>query len=310
MSGHNHDHGPSSGGDLVTHRGRLLLVLALTSIVLIVEVIGAVITGSLALLADAGHMLTDVAGLVMALITATLMTRPASPTRTWGWRRAEILGATAQAAVLFAVGVFVLVEGIRRLIEPPDVASGLMIVFGVVGLLANAVGILVLIGNRNANLNLRAAFLEVLNDTLGSVAVIAAALAIAITGWEQADALASILIALLILPRAYRLLREAVDILLEATPRDLDLPKVRQHILDLPHVHAVHDLHASQIATGLPVLTAHVVVDDECFTDGHTALMLKDLQDCVATHFPVSVEHSTFQIEPASHQVNEHTVHP
>jgi len=306
MSGLGHDH-PEQ---ITTHRGRILLVLVLTGTVLVVEVIGAILTGSLALLADAGHMLTDAAGLVMALITATLMLRPASPARTWGWRRAEILGATAQASVLFAVGVFVLVEGVRRLFEPPEIASGLIVVFGVVGLLANAVGILILVGNRNANLNMRAAFLEVLNDTLGSVAVIAAAVTIAVTGWAQADAIASILIALLILPRAFTLLRETVDILLEATPRDLDLPQVRQHILDLPHVRAVHDLHASQIATGLPVLTAHVVVDDECFTDSHAALMLKDLQDCVATHFPVSVEHSTFQLEPVGHRADEHTVHP
>lgn len=306
MSGH--DHGHAAG--MATHRGRILLVLALTSIVLVVEVIGAAITGSLALLADAGHMLTDVAGLVMALITATLMARPASATRTWGWRRAEILGATAQAAALFAVGVFVLVEGVRRLFEPPDVASGLMVVFGVVGLVANAVGILILVGNRKANMNMRAAFLEVLNDTLGSVAVIVAAVVIAVTGWEQADAIASILIAALILPRAFRLLRDAVDILLEAIPRDLDLEKVRQHILDLPHVQAVHDLHASQIATGLPVLSAHVIVDEECFTDGHAARMLTDLQTCVATHFPVSIEHSTFQIEPVGHGATEHTLHP
>jgi cobalt-zinc-cadmium efflux system protein len=306
LSGHDHDHAVA----VTTHRGRILLVLVLTSTVLVVEVIGAIITGSLALLADAGHMLTDVAGLVMALITATLMTRPASSTRTWGWRRAEILGATAQAAALFAVGVFVLVEGVRRLFEPPDVASGLMVVFGLVGLVANAVGILILIGNRNANMNMRAAFLEVLNDTLGSVAVIVAAVTIALTGWEQADALASILIALLILPRAFRLLREAVDILLEKTPADLDLDEVRRHILDLPHVQEVHDLHASQIATGLPVLSAHVIVDDECFTDGHAARLLTDLQDCVATHFPVSIEHSTFQIEPAGHRTTEHTLHP
>lgn len=306
MSGHDHDH--SAG--VTTHRGRLLLVLTLTSVVLVVEVIGAAITGSLALLADAGHMLTDVAGLVMALITATLMTRPASTTRTWGWRRAEILGAAVQAAALLVVGLFVLVEGVRRLFEPPDVASGLMVVFGVVGLLANAVGILILVGNRKANMNMRAAFLEVLNDTLGSIAVIAAAAVIAVTGWEQADAIASILIAMLILPRAVRLLREAGDVLLEAAPRDLDLIMVRQHILNLPHVHAVHDLHASQIATGLPVLSAHVIVDDECFTDGHAARILTDLQACVATHFLISVEHSTFQIEPVGHGATEHPLHP
>lgn len=297
MSGHDHDHGASTQNQ----RGRLIAVLALTSTVLVVEVIGAVLTGSLALLADAGHMLTDVAGLIMALITASLVLRPPSPRRTWGWRRAEILGATAQSALLLAVGGYVLIEGIRRLFEPPQIASTALLLFGVIGLLANVAGLIILTARRHDNLNMRAAFLEVLNDALGSVAVIVAAIVISTTGWAQADAVASIVIAVLILPRAYRLLRETVEILLESTPRGLDLDAVREHLLRQPHVRTVHDLHASQIATGLPVLSAHVVLDDKCFTDGHSAQILRDLQDCVASHFPVSVEHSTFQLEPADH---------
>lgn len=184
-----------------------------------------------------------------------------------------------------------------------------MVVFGVVGLVGNIASMLVLTRRRGANFNMRAAFLEVVNDALGSVAVLVAAVVIATTGWLRADAVVSILIGVLILPRTVKLLRETVEVLLEATPRGLDLAAVRQHLLDLPHVRAVHDLHASQIATGLPVLTAHVVVDDSCFQDGHAPQMLDQLQACVAGHFPVTVEHSTFQLEPASHAHHEATTH-
>ena len=164
--------------------------------------------------------------------------------------------------------------------------------------------------SRSRNLNMRAAFLEVVNDALGSVAVLVAALVIATTGWLRADAVVSILIGLLILPRTLHLLRETTDVLLESAPRGLDLDQVRQHLLAIEHVHAVHDLHASQIATQLPVLTAHVVVDDSCFHDGHAPQMLDQLQNCLASHFPVSIEHSTFQLEPVSHADHEAAAHP
>ena len=305
--GHDHDHGTAATG--AGHRRRLAVVLAITTSVLVAEVVGAVITGSLALLADAGHMLTDAAGLVMALLAAHLMTKPATDKRTWGFQRAETLAASAQAVLLLAVGIYVLIEGIRRLIEPPEIASTGMLVFGIVGLVGNTVAITLLATSRSSNLNLRAAFLEVLNDALGSTAVIVAAIVIATTGWTRADAVVSLLIAVLILPRTVALLRDAGRVLLEATPAGLDLDSVRQHILGVPHIHSVNDLHASQIATGMPVLSAHVVVDDECFYDGHLATLLDDLQRCVAEHFPVSVEHSTFQFEQASHVQHEVTGH-
>ena len=289
---HTHSHTHAGGGD---HRGRLAVALGLTSVVLVVEVIGAIISGSLALLADAGHMFTDAAGLVIALIAAQLAQRSPTDRRTWGYLR--------------AVGTFILIEGIQRLFAPPAVASGIMLVFGVVGLAANIVALLVLAGGRGANFNMRAAFLEVLNDALGSVAVIVAAIVIATTGFERADAIVSIFIAVLILPRTFKLLRETTSVLLESTPRGLDLAEVREHMLELDHVQAVHDLHASQVATGLPVLTAHVVVDDSCFQDGHVPQMLDQLQACVAEHFPVSIEHSTFQLEPAGHQKHEYGAH-
>jgi len=296
-------HGVSGAG----HRRPLAVVLGITGTILVVEVIGAVISGSLALLADAGHMLTDVAGLSLALVAAVLAGRPATAARTWGYRRAEVLAAAVQAAGLLAVGGFILAEAIRRLIEPSAVASGVMIVFGVVGLAGNAVSIVLLSRISGGNLNTRAARLEVINDALGSVAVLAAAGIIALTGWDRADAVASLAISALILPLTWKLLRESVDVLLEATPKGVDLAHVRAHILGVPHVHAVHDLHASLVATDLPVLTAHVVVDDSCFRDGHLPGLLDQLQQCLAGHF--DVEHSTVQFEPAGHAAHEHPAH-
>lgn len=303
--GHGHGHAEMAGLD----RRRLLIALCLTSTVLVAEVIGAVLSGSLALLADAGHMLTDAAGLLIAYFAATLAMRPPTAQRTWGYRRAEVLAAALQAAVLLAVGAFVIVEAIRRLLTPPEVASGSMVVFGIIGLLANIGSLVVLYTGRGNTLNMRAAFLEVLNDALGSVAVIVAAIVIATTGWTRADAIVSLLIGALIIPRTLKLLRETVEVLLESTPRGLNLDDVRRHMLELPHVREVHDLHASTIASGLPILSAHIVVEDHCFTDGHCPQVLDELQACVAEHFDVAVEHSTFQIEPASHRGHEVGAH-
>jgi cobalt-zinc-cadmium efflux system protein len=308
-AGHGHGHGHGHAHEAVeTHRGRLALVLAITVTVLAIEVVGALISGSLALLADAGHMLTDVAGLSLALLAAVLGARPATPRRTWGFRRAEVLAAAGQAAVLLAVGVYILIQGVRHLIHPEPVAAAAMLVFGAVGLAGNATSLALLLQARGQNFNTRAAFLEVLNDALGSVAVLVAAATIALTGWTRADAVVSLLIGALILPRTWRLLRETTDVLLESTPRDVDLADVRAHILRVPHVHAVHDLHASTVATGLPVLSAHVVVDDSCFHDGHLPRLLDELQNCLAGHF--DVEHSTIQFEHADHAGHELHRHP
>jgi cobalt-zinc-cadmium efflux system protein len=305
--GHGHGHGHGSADQ---NRRRIAAALTVTAVVLLAEAVGAWVSGSLALLADAGHVLTDVAGLVIALIAATLAARPASARRTWGYRRAEVLAATLQASALLAVGVFVLVEGVRRLLEPPEVDSAAMLVFGVVGLLGNVVALLLLVrGEGERNVNVRAAILEVVNDGLGSVAVLVAAGVIALTGWTRADALVSLLIGVLIVPRTVGLLRETTSVLLEETPPGLDLEDVRRHLLELPHVHAVHDLHASRITSGLPVLSAHVVLDDSCFRDGHAPEILDRLQECVAEHFPVAVEHATFQLEPVGHSGHETSTH-
>jgi cobalt-zinc-cadmium efflux system protein len=287
----------------------LVVACGITSFIVVAEFLGALLSGSLSLLVDSAHMLTDAGGLFLALFVATLATRPANARRTWGYGRAEVVAAAAQAAILLSVGVFVFIEAVKRLFNPPHIASGLLLTFGIIGFVGNLVSVLVLVRVRTSSLNLRAAFLEVLNDALGALAVIVAAILISTFGWLRADAVAAILISLFIMPRTIKLLRETIDVLMESTPIGLDLESVRTHILEVPHVQSVHDLHATRFSTGLPVLTAHVVVDDECFLDGHAPDMLDDLQRCVAEHFDVLIEHSTFQIEPAEHSDHEHATH-
>jgi len=301
MAGHEHG--------IASNRGRLTIAFSITTAILMAEVVGAAMTGSLALLVDAAHIFTDAGGLLLALFVTTLATHPANARRTWGYGRAEVLAAAAQAAILLSVGIFVFIEGVHRLISPPEIASGKLLIFGIIALVGNLASILVLVGVRTANFNLRAAFLEVVNDALGALAVIIAAILIATVGWMRADAVAAILIGVLILPRTFKLLRETIDVLMESTPRGLNLDLVRTHILELPHVQSVHDLHATHFSTGLPVLTAHVVVDDECFYDGHVSAIIDDLQKCVAEHFEIQIEHSTFQLERAEHSEHEHTTH-
>jgi cobalt-zinc-cadmium efflux system protein len=304
--GHSHDHG---GAATATgqHRGVLAAALGISVAIFAVEVVGAVITGSLALLADAGHVLADAGGVALALGATLLAARPASGRRTFGWARAEILAAAVNGLVLAGMGVYVFVEGVRRLVEPAHVEPGGMALFGVIGLVGNLIGVALLYRARDASLNMRGAFLEVATDTVTSVGVLVAAAIIALTDFTRADAIVSILIGLIIAPRAVKLLREAVNVLLEAAPADVDLDEIRQHITEVDHVTGVHDLHVHTVTSGLPVLTAHVVVDDSCFHDGHAPQLLDALQSCLAGHF--DVEHSTFQLEPAGHVGHEHPTH-
>ncbi len=299
---HDHSHAHVPAGSMMPgdFRAKLWIAFSLTATIVIAQAAGSLITGSLALLTDTVHAIVDASGLLVALIAATLMRKPADSRRTWGFRRVEVIAALGQAALLIVVGTYAAVEGIRRLFEPPEIRGNELLIFGIIGLVANFVAILVLSSSRSANFNMRAAFLEVLNDALGSLGVIVAAIIISITGFQQADAIAGLFIAALIVPRAIRLLRETLAVLMEFSPKGLDLDAVRAHILALDHVVAVHDLHATTVATGLPTLTAHIVVNDECFTDGHATQILSDIKQCVAEHFDVAIHHSTFQIETAN----------
>ncbi|MGI9589484.1 MAG: cation diffusion facilitator family transporter [Dietzia maris] len=281
-------------------RRRLLIAFSITAIIVVAQAVGSVITGSLALLTDTAHALADASGLLVAVIAATMMLRPPSSKRTWGFARIEVIAALGQAVLLIVVGSYAAIEGVRRLFEPAVVPGTELLVFGVIGLAANVAAIMVLASRREANFNMRAAFLEVLNDALGSVGVIIAAVVINTTGFQRADTIAALFIAALIIPRAVALLRQTVRVLMEYTPPGLDLNEVRDHILELEHVRDVHDLHASMIGTGLPVISAHVVVEDQCFESGHAPQILEEILTCVKEHFPVSFDHATIQLETAA----------
>jgi cobalt-zinc-cadmium efflux system protein len=302
-----HDHAHVRGTAAAGQRSRLAVVLGLTLLVLVAEVVGAALSGSLALLADAGHMATDAAGIALALGAVTLAQRPARGRRTFGWQRIEILAAVVNGLLLLAVAGYVLVAALRRIGHPPDIGSGLMLAVAAAGLVVNMGCLALLHRGRGESLNARGAYLEVLGDALGSVAVIVAAVVIATTGWTGADVAASVLIGFLVLPRAWHLLREALDILLEAAPKGVDLDDVRAHMTRVDGVVGVHDLHAWTITSGLPVLSAHVVVDEEALAAGHGGRVLDALCSCLGEHF--DVEHCTFQLEGEAHADHESPVH-
>lgn len=295
MHDHEHSHSPATAS-----RARLVAAFAITATVLVAELVAGLITGSLALLTDAGHMAADVIGLGMAVFAATIVTRPRTDTHTWGWARLEVLVAGAQAMLLMLVALYGVYEGTTRLVVPQDVHAEGVLVVGVVGLVANIASAVVLFGAKDGSLNLRAAFLEVLADGLGSVAVIVSAAVIWIFGWEYADSLAGLLIAIVIVPRALAILRRVYGILVEKAPPELDVAEIVDHIERLDHVESVHDVHLSRIGSELPVLSAHVTLDDECFFDGHTLLILRDIQNCLASHFPIAIEHTTIQFDSVS----------
>ncbi|MGP3951620.1 cation diffusion facilitator family transporter [Streptomyces sp. 7N604] len=303
---HGHAHGPppgTTGTAAAAYRGRLRIALCLTVTVLIAQIVGGILADSLALLADAGHMATDAVGLAMALLAIHFAGRPPSERRTFGYARAEILAAVANCLLLFGVGGYILYEAVLRLLSPPEVDGGLTVAFGAVGLVANAISLTLLMRGQAASINVRGAFLEVAADALGSLAVIVSAAVVLATGFRQADPIASLVIGLMIAPRAWKLLREALDVLLEAAPRDVDMAEVRSHIMDLPGVEDLHDLHVWTITSGLPVLSAHVVVrEDVLDAVGHEKL-LHDLQGCLGEHFDVG--HCTFQLEPVGHAEHE-----
>lgn len=301
---HGHAHGVPAGGTAsAAYLGRLRVALTITLGVMVVEIVGGVLSGSLALVADAAHMATDALGLGMALLAIHFANRPPSERRTFGYARAEILAALANCLLLLGVGGYVLFEAVQRFVSPADTEGGLTLVFGAIGLVANMVSLALLMRGQKESLNVRGAFLEVAADALGSLAVIVSALVVMATGWTAADPIASLLIALMIVPRSFKLLRETLDVLLEAAPKGVDMAQVRAHILATDGVEDVHDLHAWTITSGMPVLSAHVVVSTEVLDALGHEKMLRELQSCLGDHF--DVEHCTFQLEPRGHAEHE-----
>ena len=295
-----HDHAPAAAGiRSASHRRLLAISLTLTATIMVVQVVGAILTGSLALLADAAHMFTDASALVIALIAAAVAARPADDRRTFGYQRAEVFGALINAIILILLSGWVGIEAIGRLVDPGPTggAAGLMLVVAAVGLIANAVSMWLLSRAQRSSINVRGAYLEVMGDLIGSAMVIVAAIVIVTTGWMPADAIASMAIAVMIIPRAIALLREVFSVLSESAPKGTAVSDIRRHLLDYDGVVGVHDVHVWQLTRGAPVFSAHVSVEPALLADGRSARLLADMQSCLAEHF--DVEHSTFQIEPA-----------
>ena len=292
-----HDHGRTA------NRNRLLIAIGIVAVVLVVEVLGAWLSGSLSLLADAGHMLSDLAGLLIALVATNFAARPATDRQTFGYRRMEVFGALLNGLILVVVAVFVTIGAIGRLVGgEPEVHSIPMLIVASIGLVANLGALLLLRPAAEHSINMRGAYLEVFGDLVGSATVIVAAVVILLTGFAPADAIASLLIAALIVPRAFVLLRDVVRVLSEAAPADTDVAEIRDHILGTRGVVAVHDVHVWAITSGAPVFSAPAV-----FREGRTGTLLDELSGCLAKHF--DVEHSTFQLEPAEHAAHEDEFH-
>ncbi|MGH9129150.1 MAG: cation diffusion facilitator family transporter [Acidimicrobiales bacterium] len=285
----------------------LAVALGLILVFMVFEVLGAVIAGSLALLADAGHMLTDAVALGASLWAARLATRPATGTWTFGLKRAEILSAAGNGLALVVVSALLAFEAVRHLIHPAAVEGSIVVGLAAVGLAVNVVVVWVLRRASRSSLNIQGCFRHVLTDAYGFAATVAAGALIVATGFERADAIASLVVVALMLGAATSLLRDSGRVLLEGSPLGVDLDEVRLHLLETEHVSDVHDLHAWTVTSALPALSAHVVLQDSCFYDGHAARILDQLQSCLADHF--DVEHSTFQLEAAGHLDHEPGTH-
>jgi cobalt-zinc-cadmium efflux system protein len=268
-----------------------------------VEVVGGVLTGSLALIADAGHMLTDVAGIGMALIAIKFAARPATPEKTYGFYRLEILAALVNGLLLFGVAGYILFEAYRRFSTPPDIHGAPMLAVAAVGLMVNLASAYLLLEGQKTSLNMHGAFLEVVSDLLASVAVILAGVVLVFTGFRLIDPIASVFIGLFILPRTWKLINDALHVLLEGVPRHINMSEIRQHILEVKDVTSVHDLHVWSLTSGVDVISAHVVVSEEAAP----SRVLDELCACLGDHF--DIEHSTFQIEQRDRAEFEHASH-
>ncbi|MCL1800724.1 MAG: cation diffusion facilitator family transporter [Promicromonosporaceae bacterium] len=302
-SGHEHGgHGHGHGGHdhshaLPTNRRALVAVLTISAILAVAQVVGLLVTGSLGLAADALDKVIDVAALVIALVVEVLASRPATSKRTWGMQRLEVLAGCIRAAIMLGVGVMVVWNGIGRLIHPEAIVGQNLLIFGIIGMVFNGIKVLILRRSASSSFNMRSITLDALNDALGSVGITVAALIMMFTHGYRADTIVGIGIALFIIPRAFQLLSETLNVLLEGTPPGMDLDEVRESFLAVPYVREVHDLHASLIASETPQITAHIVVDDNAFHNGQAVEILRQLQT-VTTGVGVQRHHSTLQLEP------------
>ena len=302
--GHSHqDHALRQNADQRLLRVALLLILAF----MVVEVVASIIAHSLALLADAGHMLTDAGALGASLWAARLAARPAQGQWTFGYVRAEILSAAGNGITLLVVAAVVAAESISHLIHPTNVNAGVVVTIASLGAVVNVAAVWVLAKANRSSLNVEGSFRHILTDLFAFVATVIAGVVILATGFERADAVASLIVVCLMTQASWGLLRASGHVLLEAAPENVNLADVRTHLLAVDHVRDVHDLHAWTVTSNLPILSAHVVIDDACFTDGCVPRILDQLQTCLSGHF--DVEHSTFQVEPVRHLDHEAGTH-
>jgi cobalt-zinc-cadmium efflux system protein len=306
---------PGHGGEGHSHpiqsyadRRYLVIALILLTAFLVTEVIVGIVSGSLVLLADAGHMLTDVGAVGGSLWAIMLAARPAAGAWTYGWTRAEILSAAANGITLLVVSGIIAFEAITRLVNPAPVDGGAILVVAIVGVAVNLVVTWVLAKANRSSLNIQGAYQHVLTDLYAFLGTVVAAVIIMTTGYVRADSIAALVVVVLMLRAAWGLLRDSGRVLLEAAPKGIDLDEIKSHLLQTEHVHDVHDLHVWTLTSTLPTISAHVVIDDSCFTDRHAPQLLDKLQGCLTGHF--DVEHSTFQLEPTSHAGHEAGAHP
>jgi cobalt-zinc-cadmium efflux system protein len=298
------EHVVSPNGDL----RYVLVAMIVIAVFLCGEVVAAIVGSSLVLFADAGHMLTDVFALAVSGWALRLVRRPAAGRWTYGFRRAEVVSAAVNGVTLVAIGLLIAVEAIQRLITPRSVDGALILVVAIVGAMVNVAAAYALARANRTSLNIRGAYAHVVTDLYAFIGTAIAGLVIILTKWDRADAVASLVVVALMARSAWGLLRDAGKVLLEATPDDLDLADVRQHLATVNHVLDVHDLHAWSLSSDFTTLSAHVVVEQRCFDDGHAPRILDELQACLSTHF--AVEHATFQLEPSTHGSHEGELHP
>lgn len=281
------------------HKRNLLIVLCLSGTYMIAEVIGGLITQSLALLADAAHMMTDVVGLLLAFIAIKIGEKRADTGKTFGYYRTEILAAVINAVILLGISVYVLYEAFQRFRNPPEVQSGSMLIVAGIGLVVNIIGMIILRKDSEGSLNMKGAYFEVLSDMLTSIGVMIAGVIMLTTGWYYADPLISAAIGLLIFPRTWRLLKEAVNVLLEGTPKDVDIYALRKILEQTAGVKNVHDLHVWSLTSGVNAMSAHIVRDSQT---EHNQL-LRRITDVTTENFKIS--HTTFQIEEEGYEEQE-----
>ena len=292
MGGHHlHVHGPAGGSVENTDGRRLWIALALILSFMVVEVVVGILASSLALLSDAAHMLTDAGAIALALLAARLARRPPGGGFTFGMRRAEILSAQVNGATLLALGAVIVLEGTRRLISPPDVEGGAVVVVAVAGIAVNLAATMVLAGADRRSLNVEGAFQHVLTDLFAFIATAVAGVVILTTGFTRADGVAALLVAALMIRSGVGLLRDSGRVLLEAAPRDLDPDEIGRALASAPHVVEVHDLHVWEVTSGFPALSAHVVVRSGCDSQSHRR------QLALLLHETFGIDHSTLQVE-------------